>query len=243
MDIINMLIDNYNIPLLSAFLLGVLSSLSPCTLAANITAVAYVSKEIKTARNIILNGLFYTLGRALSYTLLGALIYFGVSSFSISSLFAGWGTFALGPILVVAGLIMFNVIKLNLSTSNKKLENIKVWLSAKGYIGSLLLGMILALAFCPYSAILFFGALVPLAINSSLGLLLPSLFALGTGLPVMLFAFLIAFSMQKVAQIFNIMQKVEKIIRPLIASIFLIAGLYYFQFLIKYLINLFIYNQ
>lgn len=243
MDYINLLIDSYNIPLLSAFLLGLLSSISPCTLAANIAAVAYVSKEIKTAKNILLSGLFYTLGRGLSYTILGTLIYFGVSSFSISSIFAGWGTMVLGPILIIFGLIMLNLIKFEVKGSHKLFESMKLWLASKGYVGSLLLGMLLALAFCPYSGVLFFGALVPLALSSTEGLTLPALFGLGTGLPVMLFAFLIAFSMNRVSQVFNIMQKTEKVIRLIIAIIFLIVGVYYSQFLVRYLFNLFIINQ
>lgn len=237
MDFINVLIDNYNIPLLTAFLLGILTSISPCPLATNITAIAYISKEIKTIKHTLLNGLFYTIGRGISYTLLATLVYFGVSSFSISSIFEGWGDKILGPILIVIGLIMFGVIKININVGNNKLEILKEWLAKKGYIGSLLLGVIFALAFCPYSGVLFFGVLVPLTLNSSESLLLPPLFALGTGLPVIIFSFLIAFSMQKVSRAFQIVQKVEKVMRYTVASVFLITGLYYFQYLIKYLLQ------
>ena len=90
MDFINFLIDNYNIPILIAFLLGVLTSISPCPLATNITAIAYISKEIKTAKHTLLSGIFYTLGRGASYTILATLIYFGLSSFQVSSIFQGW---------------------------------------------------------------------------------------------------------------------------------------------------------
>jgi len=237
MDFINALIDNYNIPLLTAFLLGVLTSISPCPLAANITAIAYISKEIKTIKNTLLNGLFYTLGRGISYTLLATLIYFGLSSFQISNIFQGWGDKILEPILIIIGIIMFNIIKINFGTNNKKIEKLKEWLSTKGYIGSLLLGILFALAFCPYSGVLFFGALIPLVLKSPENLLLPPLFALGTGLPVIIFSFLIAFSMQKVSKAFHIAQKIEKIMRYAVASIFLITGIYYLQYLIKYLIN------
>ncbi len=237
-DFINTLIDNYNIPLLTAFLLGVLTSISPCPLATNITAIAYISKEIKTVKNTLLNGLFYTLGRGISYAFLATLIYIGLSSFQISSIFQGWGDKVLGPILIVIGLIMFGVIKINLGIKNKKIEKLKEWLAAKGYIGSLLLGVLFALTFCPYSGVLFFGVLIPLVLKSPEGLLLPPLFALGTGLPVIIFSFLIAFSMQKVSQAFQIAQKVEKVMRYAVASVFLIAGVYYLQYLVKYLMNL-----
>ena len=238
MDFINTLIDNYNIPLLTAFLLGILTSISPCPLATNITAIAYISKEIKTVKNTLLNGLFYTLGRGISYTFLATLIYFGLSSFQISNIFQSWGDKVLGPVLIAIGLIMFGVININFGVKNEKIEKLKEWLASKGYIGSLLLGVLFALAFCPYSGVLFFGVLIPLVLNSSESLLLPLLFALGTGLPVIIFSFLIAFSMQKVSRAFQIAQKVEKVMRYAVASIFLIAGVYYLQYLIKYLMNL-----
>ncbi|MCK5122855.1 MAG: sulfite exporter TauE/SafE family protein [Candidatus Pacebacteria bacterium] len=238
MDFVNALIDSYNIPLLTAFLLGVLTSISPCPLATNITAIAYISREIKTVKNTLLNGFYYTLGRGISYTLLATLIYFGLSSFKISNIFQGWGDKILGPILIIIGLIMFGIIKINIGSHNEKIEKLKEWLATKGYIGSLLLGILFALAFCPYSGVLFFGVLIPLILNSSESLFLPPIFALGTGLPVIIFSFLIAFSMQKVSQAFQIVQKVERVMRYAVASVFLISGVYYSQYLVKYLIGL-----
>jgi len=237
MDWINSLIDNYNIPLLTAFLLGILMSISPCPLATNITAIAYISKDIKKPKHTILSGLFYTLGRGISYTLLATLIYFGLSSFQISIIFQGWGEKVLGPFLILIGLIMFGVIKINLKHNNQAVEKVKLWLAGKGYLGAVALGMLFALAFCPYSGVLFFGILIPLILKSSGGLLLPSLFALGTGLPVIVFSFLIVFSMQKVSRAFKIVQKIEKIMRYSMASIFILTGIYYMQYLIIYLIN------
>ena len=238
MDFINILIDNYNIPFLTAFLLGILTSISPCPLATNITAIAYISKGIKTVKNTLLNGLFYTLGRGISYTILATLIYFGLSSFQISNIFQGWGDKILGPILIIIGLIMLGVIKINIVGHNQKIEKLKEWLAKKGYIGSLLLGVLFALAFCPYSGVLFFGVLIPLVLNSSESLLLSPMFAIGTGLPVIIFSFLIAFSMQKVSKAFQIAQKVEKVMRCAVASVFLISGVYYLWYLVEYLINL-----
>jgi len=238
MDIINNLIDNYNIPLLTALLLGILTSISPCPLATNITAIAYISKEIKTAKHTLLNGLFYTLGRGISYTVLATLIYFGLSAFQISRIFQGWGDKVLGPILIIIGLIMFGVINIKTGGNNQKIEKLKEWLAKQGYIGSLLLGVLFALAFCPYSGVLFFGVLIPLVLKSAESLLLPPIFALGTGLPVIIFSFLIAFSMQKVSQAFKLVQKIEKVMRYAVALIFLITGVYYLQYLVKYLISL-----
>lgn len=237
MDIINTLIDTYNIPTLTAFLLGILTSISPCPLATNITAIAYISKDIRTPKHTLLNGLFYTLGRGLSYTLLAALIYFGLSSFQVSRIFQGWGDKTLGPVLIILGLVMFGVIKIPTNTNNETVEKIKAWIATKGYIGSLLLGMLFAFAFCPYSGVLFFGVLTPLILKSTEGILLAPLFALGTGLPVIAFSFLIAFSMQKMSQAFTVVSKAEKVIRIIVASIFILVGIYYTQYLVKFLID------
>lgn len=232
-DFINYLIDIYQVPLLTAFLLGILTSISPCPLATNITAIAYISKDIKDSKKSLVNGMFYTIGRGLSYTIIASLIYFGFSEFNISKFFQGWGDKILGPILILIALFMFGLFKINFKIGGEKLEKLKLWLSNKGYLGSLLLGMLFALAFCPYSGVLFFGALIPLTIKSSNGLAMPLLFALGTGLPVIIFSFFISFSTQKIGNIFKATQKIELIMRYLMAITFLIVGLYY----LKYLFN------
>jgi len=232
-------IETYNIPILSAFLIGLLTSISPCPLATNITAIAYISKDIKNPKITILNGLFYTLGRAISYTLLATLIYFGFSAFKVSRLFQGWGDKVLGPVLILIGLVMFDVIKLNVNSQNDTIEKLKLWFAKKGYLGSLLLGMLFAFAFCPYSGVLFFGVLIPLILKSKEALLLPPLFALGTGLPVILFSFLIAFSMKKMNKAFSLVSKIEKITRYIVAAIFIIVGIYYLQYLFIYMVHLF----
>lgn len=229
MDWINYLIDNYNIPFLSAFLLGIMTSISPCPLATNITAIAYISKEIKTPKHTLLNGLFYTLGRGISYTLLATLIYFGLSSFKVSSIFQGWGDKVLGFVLILIGLIIADIIKLNFKSNSQIIEKAKLWLVSKGYIGSLLLGMLFALAFCPYSGILFFGVLIPMVLKSKEGLLLSPLFALGTGLPVIIFSFIIAFSANKIGLAFSRVSKVEAVIRKITAVIFIVIGIYYLK--------------
>lgn len=233
MDWINYLIDSYNIPLLSAFLIGIMTSISPCPLATNITAIAYISKDVKTIKNTLLNGLFYTLGRGISYTILATLIYLGLSSFSISSIFQVWGDKVLGPVLILIGLVMADVIKVNLKTDNQRVERVKLWLAKKGYIGSLLLGMLFALAFCPYSGVLFFGVLIPMILKSTEGLLLAPLFALGTGLPVIIFSFIIAFSANKIGTVFFKVSKVEKVIRKITAIVFIVVGIYYLKNLLS----------
>lgn len=238
MEFLNSLIDQYNIPIFSAFILGIMTSISPCPLAANITAIAYISKDIKNTQNTLISGLVYTLGRGISYTFLAMLIYLGFSTFSIASIFRGWGDKVIGIVLIFISLTMFGLIKINFSSKNKKIEKIKGWLARRGHVGTLLLGSFFALAFCPYSGVLFFGILIPLVVSSKEGLLLPPLFALGTGLPVIIFAILLAFSMKKIGKVYSAIEKIEKVMRYGVATVFLFVGIYYLQYLIKYLIIL-----
>jgi cytochrome c biogenesis protein CcdA len=234
MDILNALIDGNAVPALAAFLLGILASISPCPLATNIAAVAYLSKNLKTAKNTLANGGYYAFGRAASYTLLAILIYYGLSAFQISKSVQGWGHNLLGPLLILMGLAMLDAVKIKLPSGGQRLGKIKLWLAGKGGLGAFLLGALFALAFCPYSAVLFFGALMPLVIKSSGGLLLPPLFALGTGLPAVIFSFLIAFGAQKIGMVFQAVQKIEKIMRYLAALVFILTGVYYILNSIKF---------
>lgn len=236
MEFLNTLIDQYNFPLLSAFILGIMTSISPCPLATNITAIAYISKDMKTAKHTLINGLAYTLGRAISYTLLATLIYFGLSSFEVASLFQGWGDKVLGVVLIFIGLVMFGVIKIDFIGKSDKLEKMKLWLSSNGYLGSLLLGMLFAFAFCPYSGVLFFGILIPLILKSTESLILPIVFALGTGLPVIIFSFILAFSVGKISKMYNAMSKIEKFMRYSVATLFVLVGIYYLQYLVKFIL-------
>lgn len=231
MDFLNYLIDTYNFPILSAFLLGIMTSLSPCPLATNITAIAFISKDLKSSKTSFLNGLFYTLGRGFSYTLVAILIYFGTSSFSISSRFQSFSDKYLGVILILVGLIMLDLIKFNFKKLNPRIETFKLFLTKQGYLGSFFLGLLFALAFCPYSAVVFFGVLIPLILSSQSGLLLAPFFALGTGIPVLIFSYIIAFSFNKLSRIFNKLSQVEKVIRKIVAIIFILVGIYYLRFI------------
>lgn len=215
------------IALLSAFLLGLITAISPCPLATNITATAYISKNIQEPKKVFWSGLIYTLGRATSYSILGLILFFGASKFQIAKLFSQYGERLLGPILVIVGLIMLNVIKLSFLGKSNFQENFSEKFKEKGYLGSYLLGVIFALAFCPYSGALFFGVLIPITIVDASGLYLPMVFAIGTGLPVIFFAYILAFSIGKMSSYFNKVQRFEKVMRYVIGSVFVLVGFYY----------------
>lgn len=233
MEFLQNLLDNNNIPFLSAFLLGIMTAISPCPLATNITAIGFISRDLENRKKIFYNGLWYTLGRALSYTVLGVILYFGASKFQVAKLFQSNGEKFLGPLLILVGILMLDIIKIKFpgfsGISDKIGKNNKSnWWTA------LLLGIVFALAFCPYSGVLYFGMLIPMTISSVSGLFLPVVFAVATGLPVIIIAYLLAFSVSSVGSFYNNIKIFEKWFRRIVAILFMLVGLYYvFIFHIK----------
>jgi cytochrome c biogenesis protein CcdA len=229
MDYLQSILDTSGIPILSAFILGLMTAISPCPLATNITATAYISKNINNKRLVFLSGLVYSLGRAFSYTLIGLVLYFGASKFQIARFFNQNGEKFLGPLLIIIGLVMLNVIKINFLGTSDFQEKFSEKFRNKGLLGSFLIGVIFALAFCPYSGALYFGILIPLSIASLKGLYLPFIFAFGTGLPVILFTYLLAFTTGKVGVFYTKIAKLEKIMRLLAGIVFILTGVYYIR--------------
>ncbi len=227
MDFLHNLIDNYNIPILSAMVLGLMTAISPCPLATNITATAYISKNIADKRKVFLSGVVYSLGRAFSYTAIGLILYFGASKFHVARFFNQNGEKFLGPLLIITGLIMLNVLKLNFLGKSNFQDKFTQRLNDKGLLGSFLIGVVFAMAFCPYSGAMYFGMLIPMTISSADGLYLPVVFALGTGLPVILFTYLLAFTAGKVSIFYKKITKIEKVMRVLAGVVFVLTGLYY----------------
>ncbi|GAL69110.1 aromatic aminobenezylarsenical efflux permease ArsG family transporter [Jejuia pallidilutea] len=227
MDFLQSLLEHYNIPILSAFVLGLMTAISPCPLATNITATAFISKNISSKRKVFLSGLLYAAGRGFSYTAIGLLLYFGANKFHIARFFNQNGEKFLGPLLIIIGLIMLNIIKLNFLGKSNFQEKLSEKFKNKGLLGSFLIGVVFALAFCPYSGALFFGMLIPMTIASADGLYLPIVFAFGTGLPVILFTYLLAFTAGKVGVFYNRITKIEKVMRKIAGVVFVIIGLYY----------------
>ncbi|HAW52938.1 MAG TPA: cytochrome C biogenesis protein, partial [Flavobacteriales bacterium] len=213
MDYLQSLLDNYNIPVLSAFVLGIMTSISPCPLATNITATAYISRNILNKRMVLLSGMFYSLGRAFSYTAIGFILYFGASKFHIARFFNQNGEKFLGPLLLIIGLIMLDTVKFNFPGKTGFQEKLSEKFKNKGLLGTLIIGIVFALAFCPYSGALYFGMLIPMTVSSVDGLYLPIVFAFGTGLPVILFTYLLAFAASNVSVFYRKITGVEKVMR------------------------------
>jgi cytochrome c-type biogenesis protein len=233
MEWLNEIAQNSETPFLAALALGLLTAIAPCPLATNITATAYIAKTITNRKKVLLSGLLYTLGRMFSYTAIGSIIYFGASKFQVAKLFQGNGEKFIGLILIIIGLIMLDVIKLNFIKGGNLIDKLSEKFKTKGLLGSFLLGSLFALAFCPYSGALFFGMLIPMTLSVESSLALPVIFSIGTGLPVILFAFVIAFSMEKLGVYFKAITKIEKVMRFVAGLVFILTGLYYINIYFK----------
>lgn len=227
MEWLNELAQNRDIPMMAAFAMGLLTAIAPCPLATNITATAFIAKTITNKKKVLLSGFLYTLGRVFSYTFIGAIIYFGASKFQVAKLFQGNGEKYIGFVLIGIGLIMLDVIKLNFIKGGSFTDKLSDRFMTKGLLGSFLLGALFALAFCPYSGALFFAMLIPMTLSAEAGLALPVVFSIGTGLPVILFSFVIAFSMEKLGMYFKAITKLEKAMRLIAGLVFILTGLYY----------------
>jgi len=226
MEFLQNILENSQYAFVTAILLGLMTAISPCPLATNITAIGFISRDIKNRSRVFINGLVYTLGRAISYTGLVVLIYFGASKMHISMMFQGWGEKLLGPALILIGLFMLDVIKIKFPGLSG-LTN-KIGESSKGsYWSTLLLGMVFALAFCPYSGVLYFVMLIPMTVASASGLYLPVLFAIATGLPVILFAWLLAYAVGNVGKLYNQIKTFELWFRRVVSIVFIGTGIYY----------------
>lgn len=229
MDYLQTLLDNSSLPILTAFLLGILTAISPCPLATNITAIGFISKDIKNHHRMFRNGLLYTLGRTLTYTILGFILIpilrEGASMFSVQKLVIQYGERLLAPALIIMGILMLNIVKLNLPKINIPAERFEQHL--KGGWGALLLGIVFALAFCPTSGLFYFGMLIPLSAAEEGGYLLPVVYAVATGLPVLLVAWILAYSVAGLGKFYNQMQLFEKWFRRIVALLFIGVGIYY----------------
>ena len=229
MDFLQNLLDNSNIPVITAFLLGLLTAISPCPLATNITAIGFISKDIGNRNKIFLGGLLYTLGRVVAYTVLGIILISilkeGSSMFSLQKGISKYGEILIAPVLIFVGVFMLFGDRLNLPkfgfSGTGKAEKLK------GNLGSLLLGVLFALAFCPTSGLFYFGMLIPMSAAEPGGYLLPIVYAVATGLPIILVAWILAYSVAGIGKFYNRIQVFQKWFNRVVAVLFIAVGIYY----------------
>ena len=229
MNFLQSILENSSVPVITAFILGLLTAVSPCPLATNITAIGFIGKDIENRHRIFTNGLLYTLGRILTYTVLGFILIpilrEGASMFAVQKAVSKYGEILIAPLLIVIGIYMLDLIKLNIPKISINGEYVKK--RTKGSWGALFLGILFSLAFCPSSGIFFFGMLIPLSAAEAGGYLLPVVYAIATGLPVILVAWVLAYSVAGLGKFYNRIQVFEKWFRKIVAILFIAVGIYY----------------
>lgn len=229
MEWLQTLLDSSTTPALTAFLLGLLTAISPCPLATNIAAIGFIGKDIENRRRIFRNGLLYTLGRVVAYTVLGIVLILilkeGASLFGIQQFIGRYGELVLAPTLLLIGVFMLLGNKLRLPSFG--FNGSGEGLARKGGWGAFLLGMLFALAFCPTSGVFYFGILIPMSATAAAGYLLPALFAVATALPVLTVAWILAFSVQHISSFYGKILTVQKWLNRIVGGLFVIIGIYY----------------
>jgi cytochrome c-type biogenesis protein len=211
----------------SAFWLGILTSISPCPLATNIAAISYIGRKVGSSRQVFLSGLLYTIGRTAAYLALAVVLVASVLSVpQIAMFLQKYMHLVLGPILIVVGLFLLGWLEFNLGGAGMG-EGLKKRVDAMGVWGALPLGVVFALTFCPTSAALFFGSLLPLSLKVNSSVTLPIVYGVGTALPVMVFAVLLATSAQSVGRAYNVLAKIEWWARMLTGWVFVLLGIYF----------------
>lgn len=226
---IQSILESGTMPMITAFLLGLLTAISPCPLATNIAAIGFISKDIQNRHRIFINGLLYTLGRVVTYTglafLLLPLLRQGAGIFSIQKFIGTWGEYILAPALLLIGLFILFGEKLNLPKFGFKGDGAKY--KKYGGWGALLLGILFALAFCPSSGVFYFGMLIPMSVTATGGYFLPVVFAVATALPVIIVAYILAYSVNAIGLFYGKIQTFQKWLNWFVGTLFVLIGLYY----------------
>jgi len=211
----------------TALWLGILTSISPCPLTTNIAAISFIGRGLGSSRKVFASGLLYTAGRVITYVLLGSAVVTSVLSIPDLSMFLQqYMNKLLGPILILVGMFLLELITLK-SRGWGVASSLQRRAESTGVCGALLLGIIFSLSFCPVSAALFFGSLIPLAVKAESGLALPAIYGIGTGFPVFVFAIAIAFSAKSLGKLFNRLTQIEFWARRITGVVFILAGMYY----------------
>lgn len=207
--------------------LGILTSVSPCPLATNVAAISYVGRRVASPRRVLLAGLLYTLGRAVTYAALGLLIVLSLlSAPQTSHLLQKYMIKLLGPLLILVGMVLLDLVRFRTPGAGVS-DGLRARSERMGEWGAGLLGMVFALSFCPVSAALFFGSLLPLAVQSRSPVLFPSLYGIGTALPVVVFAVVIAAGLGSVGRLFDRVARVEIWVRRATGAVFTGIGVYF----------------
>jgi len=227
-DFIEQLAFSSSMPLISAFFIGLATAISPCAFAANVAAIGYISRNIDNPLKSLRSGIMFTLGRTVTYMAIGMVMI--IAGRVIGSLARDTQTYSniiIGPILLLIGLVFMGVISFNMAPDAGIISRAMKWFNNKGEAGAFLMGAVFAFAFCPYSGLMFFGLLIPLALGSSYGMILPGIFGIGVSIPVLIFVGLLYFSASRARNYGRFISSIWPAASILIGTALIIVGTYY----------------
>ena len=206
---------------------GILTSISPCPLATNITAISFIGRQVDSVNKVLLSGLLYTAGRMAAYILLGIGLVSSIELVPpVANFLQRYMVYLIGPALIIIGILLLDIFRINFFGNGIIWEGMQKRVEQSGMWGALLMGLVFALSFCPVSAALFFGSLFSLAVKHQSMVILPSVYSIGTAIPVLAFAFIMAFSANSIGRVFDSLKAFEKWARIATGIIFILAGLY-----------------
>ena len=219
--------ESFILALASAVWLGILTSISPCPLATNIAAISFISNKISKPSAMLISGMLYIFGRMLTYIVIAIVIVASAATVPKLSLFLqNQMNIIMGPLLIVVGIFLLGAFRFSFGGS-KLTETVSVKMAAWGIWGALPMGAVFALSFCPVSAALYFGSLLPLALQHQSSVILPTAYGIGTALPVIAFAVIISLGAHSLGTAFNRLTKFELWARRVTGLVFILAGIYY----------------
>ena len=228
-ETINSLLASSEIPAITALLLGLLTCVSPCPLCSNVTAIGFISRDISSRRRVLWQGIVFVLGRTVAYALLGAvliaIIRSGRDLLQLQNVMGTWGERLLAPALIVIGLVMLFSNRLHHHHHDCEIQARRH--HKAGLFGAFLLGAFFAMSFCPVSALIYFGVLIPMSAQATGGYLLPVVFSLATSIPVLAVAWTIAYSMHNLGKFVGKLQSFQRWFNIVVALLFIAVGIYH----------------
>jgi len=219
--------NEYVLGMTSALWLGLLTAISPCPLATNIAAISMTSYQLSKKAVVLLSGILYGIGRSITYIAISiVIIKLALNISSLSYFLQTYINKILGIILILVGMFLLDLFKMNLPSFTPS-EKLSKRLSQSGIVGTFLLGALFALAFCPISAALFFGSLIPISIKQQSAIGMPLLYGLGSAAPVLGFAVLIAVSSEYISKFYQNLTRIEYYAKRITGVVFILVGIYY----------------
>lgn len=213
--------------LLTAFTLGLMTIIDPCTLFTSVAAVGYIDKEVNDKKRVITYGVMFVVGKVIAFMLLSVPLLLGAKISAIEHLLEHYGEPLMAFFMIASGVFMLFAGHLHHNHDHGVISKIEKHDGKSGALWAMLLGMFFSIAFCPHRLIYFLTMIdLALSVAPTVSWLYPLIFSLGTGLPILLIAIIVAYSATGIARLTNSLHTFEKWFRYVCALLFIGVGVY-----------------